>query len=496
VAIYSCRFYDYIIGEKMLNKVLIANRGEIAVRIMRACKELGISTVAVFSDADKNALFVKYADEKHNIGPGPASQSYLNKNKIIDIALKTNTEGIHPGYGFMAENSDFAELCHKNGIEFIGPPVKSMRLMGSKIDSKKSMINAGVHVVPGITESISDHEKAKDIANEIGYPIMLKASAGGGGIGIQMVENEKNMEKTLDSIRQLAKNSFGDDSVFIEKFIKDPRHIEYQIIGDKKNNLIHCYERECSVQRRHQKLIEETPSCALTKELREEMGKQAVLVAKTAKYYNAGTCEFMFKDGKYYFLEMNTRLQVEHPITEVTTGIDLAREQLRIASGLDLEYDQDDIIQRGHAIECRINAEDPLNNFTPSPSKIIRYAEPSGPGIRVDSGVYQGFTIPPFYDSMIAKLITYAEDRKRCIERTKRALWEFQISGVRNNIPFHEVVMNNEYWLKGKYDTSFIPKYKILDQVIDYVKEKTKNSSTLKTAAAMAAIQTVINSSQ
>ena len=476
----------------MLNKVLIANRGEIAIRIMRACKELGISTVAVFSDADKNALFVKYADEKYNIGPGPASQSYLNKNKIIDIALKTKAEGIHPGYGFMAENSEFAEICHKNGIEFIGPPVSSMKLMGSKIDSKKSMINAGVHVVPGVTESISDHEKAKDIANEIGYPIMLKASAGGGGIGIQMVENENNMEKTLDSIKQLAKNSFGDDSVFIEKFIKDPRHIEYQIIGDKKNNLIHCYERECSVQRRHQKLIEETPSCALSNDLREEMGKQAVLVAKTAKYYNAGTCEFMFKDGKYYFLEMNTRLQVEHPITEVTTGIDLAREQLRIASGLDLQYDQEDIKPRGHAIECRINAEDPLNNFAPSPSKIIRYAEPSGPGIRVDSGVYQGFTIPPFYDSMIAKLITYAEDRKRCIDRTKRALWEFQIVGVRNNIPFHEIVMKNEMWIKGAYDTNFISRYKILDQVINYVKEKKTVSSTQKTAAAMAAVQAVI----
>ena len=481
--------------KKMLNKVLIANRGEIAVRIMRACKELGISTIAVFSDADKNALFVKYADEKYNIGPGPASQSYLNKDKIIDVALKTKAEGIHPGYGFMAENSEFAEMCHKNGIEFIGPPVNSMKLMGSKIDSKKSMINAGIHVVPGITESIADHEKAKDIANEIGYPIMLKASAGGGGIGIQMVENDSKMEKTLDSIRQLAKNSFGDDSVFIEKFIKDPRHIEYQIIGDKKNHIVHCYERECSVQRRNQKLIEETPSCALSPELREEMGKQAVKVAKTAKYYNAGTCEFMFKDGKYYFLEMNTRLQVEHPITEVTTGIDLAREQLRIASGLDLEYDQKDIIPRGHAIECRINAEDPLNNFSPSPSKIIRYAEPSGPGVRVDSGVYQGFTIPPFYDSMLAKLIL-AEDRKSCIARTKRALWEFQIGGVRNNIPFHEIVMNNEKWIKGEYDTSFISRYKILDRVIDYVKERKTQSSTIKTAAAMAAVQTVIVASK
>jgi pyruvate carboxylase subunit A len=392
----------------------------------------------------------------------------------------------------MAENADFAELCHKNAIEFIGPPVFSMKLMGSKIDSKKSMIKAGVHVVPGVTEAIADHERAKDIALEIGYPVMLKASAGGGGIGIQMVEDEKQMEKALASVRKLAKSSFGDDSVFIEKFIQDPRHIEYQIIGDKKGNIIHCYERECSVQRRHQKLIEETPSCALNPELREEIGKQAVLAAKTAKYYNAGTCEFMFKGGKYYFLEMNTRLQVEHPITEVTTGVDLAREQLRVASGLELEYEQNDIHPRGHAIECRINAEDPLNNFMPAPSKIIRYAEPSGPGIRVDSGVYQGFTIPPFYDSMVAKLIVWAEDRPRAIDRTKRALWEFQIGGVRNNIPFHQVVMNHKQWIEGKYDTSYIPRYNILDQVVEYVKELKSRSSIPKTAAAMAAVQAVI----
>lgn len=476
----------------MLNKVLIANRGEIAVRIMRACKELGVSTVAVFSDADSKALFVRYADEKFNIGPGPASQSYLNKEKIIDVALKTKAEGIHPGYGFMAENAEFAEMCHKNGIEFIGPPVSSMKLMGSKIESKKSMMKAGVNVVPGVTEAIADHEKAKNVAHEIGYPVMLKASAGGGGIGIQMVENEKQMENALESVRQLAKNSFGDDSVFIEKYIEDPRHIEYQIIGDKKSHLIHCYERECSVQRRHQKLIEETPSCALSPKLREEIGEQAKLAAKTAGYYNAGTCEFMFKDDKYFFLEMNTRLQVEHPITEAITGVDLAREQLRVASGLELEYSQEDIHPRGHAIECRINAEDPLNNFMPAPSKIIRYAEPSGPGIRIDSGVYQGFTIPSFYDSMIAKLIVWAEDRPRCIERTKRALWEYQIGGVRHNIPFHQVVMDFPEFIKGKYDTSFIPRYKILDKVVEHVKESKAQSTTPKTAAAMAAVQAVI----
>jgi len=475
----------------MLNKVLIANRGEIAVRIMRACKELGISTVAVFSDADKNALFVKYADEKYNIGPGPASQSYLNKEKIIDVALQSNTEGIHPGYGFMAENADFAKMCHKNKIEFIGPPVSAMELMCSKIESKKSMIKAGVHVVPGVTEAISDHDEAKNIAHEIGYPVMLKASAGGGGIGIQMVENEKQMEKALETVKQLAKNSFGDEAVFIEKYIDDPRHIEYQVIGDKKGHIIHCYERECSVQRRHQKLIEETPSCALTPELREEIGKQAVLAAKTAGYYNAGTCEFMFKDDKYYFLEMNTRLQVEHPITEAITGVDLAREQLRVASGLDLEYDQDDIHPKGHSIECRINAEDPLNNFMPAPSKIVRYAEPGGPGIRIDSGVYQGFTIPPFYDSMIAKLIIWAEDRPRAIARTKRALWEFQIGGVRHNIPFHRVVMDHPQWIKGEYSTSFIPKYDILNKVIEHVKTQKAQSSSPKVAAAMAAVQAV-----
>jgi len=473
----------------MLNKVLIANRGEIAIRIMRACKELGVRTAAVFSDADKFALFVKYADEKYNIGPGPASQSYLNKDKIIDVALKCEADGIHPGYGFMAESAQFAQLCKKNGIEFIGPPVKAMKLMGSKIDSKKSMIKAGVHVVPGVTEAISNHDKAKDIAHKIGYPIMLKASAGGGGIGIQMVENEEKLEKALDSVRKLALNSFGDDAVFIEKFIQDPRHIEFQIMGDKKGNVIHVYERECSIQRRNQKLIEETPSCALTPELRNEMGEQAVLVGKTAGYYNAGTCEFMFKEGKYYFLEMNTRLQVEHPITEEITGVDLAREQLLVASGRELSYGQEDIVPRGHAIECRINAEDPMNQFNPAPGRIIRYAEPSGPGVRIDSGVYQGFTIPPYYDSMIAKLIVWAEDRPKAINRMKRALWEFQIGGVKTNIPFHTVVMNHAQWLAGKYNTSFIPHYSIMDKVKQYVEETTANGSTEKKVAAITAAQ-------
>jgi len=477
----------------MLEKVLIANRGEIAIRIMRACKELGIPTVAVFSDADRTALFVRYADEKVHIGPAPAAESYLVKENIIKAALDTGADGIHPGYGFMAENAEFASMCAKNNIEFIGPPVSSMELMGSKIDSKKSMIDASVSVVPGVTEAIADHEKAKDIAHEIGYPVMLKASAGGGGIGIVEVHSEEEMEKALESVRRLAKSSFGDDAVFIEKFIKDPRHVEYQVIGDKHGNLIHVYDRECSVQRRHQKLIEETPSCALTPELREEMGEQAKLAARTAGYYNAGTCEFMFKDGEYYFLEMNTRLQVEHPITEMITGVDLAREQLRVASGLELEYRQEDIKTKGHSIECRINFEDPMNNFLPCPGKISRYAEPSGPGVRVDSGIYQGFEFPPYYDSMGAKLIVWAEDRPRAIERMKRALWEFQIGGVRTNIPFHEVVMNDEVFRSGTYDTSYIPRYDIMDRVVKYVEEKKAQGGSKKVAAAMAAVEAVIS---
>lgn len=477
----------------MLNKVLIANRGEIAIRIMRACREFGIPTVAVYSDADQNALFVKYADEKYNIGKNPASMSYLRKEKLIDVALKCGADGVHPGYGFLAENAEFADMCKSNSIEFIGPPVSAMELMCSKIDSKKSMKAAGVHVVPGVSEAISDHERAKDIAHEIGYPVMLKASAGGGGIGIQMAENETVLEGTLESVRRLAKNSFGDDSVFIEKFIPDPRHIEFQVIGDKHGHMIHLCERECSVQRRHQKLIEETPSCALDPDLRAEMGEQAVLVANTAGYYNAGTCEFMLRDGEYYFLEMNTRLQVEHPITEMITGVDLAREQLRVASGLELEYGQEDIQPRGHSIECRINAEDPLNKFLPAPGRISKYAEPSGPGIRVDSGVYEGFTIPPYYDSMIAKLIVWAEDRPRTIERMKRALWEFQIFGVRHNIPFHEVVMNEPFFNRGDYDTSYIPRYRIMDKVVDYIDAQKSASGGARIAAALSAVGAYVN---
>lgn len=480
----------------MLEKVLIANRGEIAIRIMRACKELGIPTVAVYSDADKTSLFVRYADEKVHIGPAPSAESYLVKEKIIEAALDTGADGIHPGYGFMAENFDFAQMCADNNIEFIGPPVDAMKLMCSKIDSKKSMIKAGVNVVAGVTEAITDHEKAKDIAHEIGYPIMLKASAGGGGIGIVKVDSAENMEEELDKVRRLAKSSFGDDSVFIEQYVHEPHHVEFQVIGDKHGNLIHVYDRECSVQRRNQKLIEETPSQAISQEIRMEMGEQAKLAANTAGYYNAGTCEFMYKDGKYYFLEMNTRLQVEHPVTEMITGVDLAREMIRVGSGLELEYKQEDIKPKGHSIECRINFEDPMNNFMPSPGTISRYAEPSGPGVRVDSGIYQGFKFPPYYDSMGAKLIVWAEDRPRAIERMKRALWEFQIGGVKTNIPFHEVVMNDSVFKAGIYDTSYIPNNNIMDKVVKYIEEQKAQGGNKKIAAAMAAVEAVVAASQ
>ncbi|OYT48485.1 pyruvate carboxylase subunit A [Thermoplasmatales archaeon ex4484_36] len=437
----------------MFNKILVANRGEIAIRVMRAAREAGIKTVAVYSDADRRALFVRYADEAYNIGPGPAPQSYLNMEKILDVALKSGAEAVHPGYGFLAENFHFAELLQKNGIEFIGPPPSAMRLLGSKIDSKKTMKAHGVPVIPGVIDPISDVEKALDIAHEIGYPVMLK----------------KELPGALESIQRL---------------------------GDKKGHVIHVRERECSVQRRHQKLIEETPSPVMTEELRERMGQAAVTAAKASGYYNAGTVEFMYTGGDFYFLEVNTRLQVEHPITEQITGVDLVQEQFRVAAGEELSYGQEDIVGRGWAIEARINAEDPLNNFNPAPGKIIRYGEPGGPGVRVDSGVYAGFEIPPFYDSMIAKLIVWGETREKAIARMKRALWEYQISGVRTNIPFHEVVMNHPTFVQGNYDTNFIPRYRILDEVVEYVKQKKSAQGGARVAAAMAAVEAVISASQ
>jgi len=482
-------------AEGILNKVLVANRGEIAVRVMRACREMNIPTVAVYSEADRTALFARYADEAHLLGPGPASQSYLNIEKIIDIAEKTGAEGIHPGYGFLAENAKFASECRSHGIEFIGPPPKAIESMGSKIESKKMMKDAGVPVISGVEEGIRDPERAKEVANEIGFPVMMKASAGGGGIGMKIVHDEADLAKHLESTMRIAKSSFGDDTVFIEKYLDEPRHVEFQVIGDKHDHFIHVRERECSVQRRHQKLIEETPSCVMTEELRERMGEAAVKAGKTIGYYNAGTVEFMYSKGDFYFLEMNTRLQVEHPITEMITGVDLAKEQLRVASGLELAYAQSDITARGWSIECRINAEDPQNDFFPAPGKIIRYGEPGGPGVRVDSGVYAGFEIPPFYDSLIAKLVVWGQTREEAIIRMKRALWEYQISGVKTNIPMHQVILDDEYFNRGEYTTHFIEEHKILNRVKDHIQaQKVASQPASKVAAITAAVGMYVNS--
>jgi pyruvate carboxylase subunit A len=489
----------------MFSKVLIANRGEIAIRIMRACRELDIKTVAVYSDVDKHALFAKYADEAYHIGPAPASQSYLNMDTILDIAHKTGSEGIHPGYGFLAENPDFADRCNKEGITFIGPTGEAIRSMGSKIESKKTMKNAGLPVIPGSDGGISDLDKALDIAESIGYPVIVKASSGGGGIGMKVVRKSEELVQTVESTQRVAKSSFGDATVFIEKYLEEPRHIEFQILADSFGNTIHLCERECSIQRRHQKLIEESPSPVMTPELRQRMGADAVKAARAIDYTNAGTIEFLYSKGNYYFLEMNTRLQVEHPITEVVTGISIVKEQLTVASGEALSDRQEDIQQRGWAIECRINAEDPLNNFTPSPGKIRRYRSPGGPGVRVDSGVHTGYAITPFYDSLISKLTVWGRDRSEAIPRMKRALYEYIIVGVTTNLPFHKAVMNNEYFRRGELTTHFIDDHNIIAEVEKVIESEKEKGATLasalgvddkKVAAITAAVGTYIRASE
>ncbi len=469
----------------MFKKVLIANRGEIAIRVMRACRELNIKTVAVYSDVDKNALFAKYADEAYPIGPAPASQSYLNMDTIIDVAHKTGAEGIHPGYGFLSENEDFAARCEKEGIAFIGPTSRAIENMGNKITAKKAMIAAGIPVVPGSDGGISDFDAAVKTAERIGYPIIIKAAAGGGGIGMKVVRKTEELVQTIESTQRVAKSSFGDATVFIEKYLEEPRHIEFQILADSFGNVIHVGERECSIQRRHQKLIEESPSPVMTPKLRERMGSDAVKAAAAINYTNAGTIEFLYSKGNYYFLEMNTRLQVEHPITEVVTGVDLAKEQLRIAAGEELSYRQKDIRQIGWAIECRLNAEDPLNNFTPSPGKLRRYRSSGGPGVRVDSGVHTGYTITPFYDSLISKLTVWGRDRNEAIARMKRALYEYIIVGVTTNIPFHKAVMNNEYFRRGELTTHFIEDHNIIVEVERVVEAEKEKGATLASALTM-----------
>jgi acetyl-CoA carboxylase biotin carboxylase subunit len=441
----------------MIKKVLIANRGEIAVRVMRSCREMGIGTVAVYSEADRSSQHVRYADEAYFIGPSPSNESYLVIDKIIEVAKASKADAIHPGYGFLSEKAEFSERCKQEGIIFIGPSADAISTMGDKITARENMIAAKVRVVPGTKQAIRDDGEAEKIAAEVGLPVMIKASAGGGGKGMRLIKESKDLLSGIRAARSEALSAFGDDSVYIEKYIESPHHIEFQILADRHGNTIHLCERECSVQRRHQKVIEESPSPFMTPELRMKMGKAAVAAARAVNYEGAGTIEFLVdKDRNYYFLEMNTRLQVEHPITEWVVGIDLVREQIRIASGAKLSRKQSDISQTGHAIECRIYAEDPDNKFMPSPGTIIQITQPSGPGVRIDGYVYPGYSIPLYYDPMISKLITWAETREKAIQRMKRALREYRISGVKTSIKFLERVMDNKRFAGGIYDTHFI----------------------------------------
>jgi pyruvate carboxylase subunit A len=440
----------------VVKKILVANRGEIAVRIMRACREMEIPSVAVFSEADREALFAKFADEAYLIGPAAAAQSYLNIQKVIEKAKESRADAVHPGYGFLAENPGFAAACESENIKFIGPSSRVLELMGDKVAARREMVKAGVPVVPGANECIREFDQARRIATEIGYPIIIKPSGGGGGIGMTIVANERELAKALESTQAIAKTTFGLSEVYIEKYLPNPRHIEFQILGDSRGKVIHLGERECSIQRRHQKLIEESPSTALTPELRAKMGEVAANAARWVGYEGAGTVEFLFSEGKFYFLEVNARVQVEHPVTEMVTGMDIVKEQIRIASGLPLSVSQEDVSINGSAIECRINAEDPLNGFIPTPGKIRSYHSPGGAGIRVDSGVYGSCTIPPFYDPLIAKLIVWDRNRNEAIKKMQRALYEYVILGIRSNIPFHQAVMENPRFVKGELGTHFI----------------------------------------
>jgi acetyl-CoA carboxylase biotin carboxylase subunit len=441
----------------MIKKVLVANRGEIAIRVMRSCREMGIESVAVFSEADRSSLHVRYADEAYFIGPSPSSESYLNIEKVIKAAKLSGADAIHPGYGFLSENAAFSERCEKEGIIFIGPSAFSISSMGDKITSRKRMIAANVPVVPGTTEPIADEALAIKTIEEIGLPVMIKASAGGGGKGMRLVKKKEDIVSAIRSARSEASTAFGNDAVYIEKYIESPHHIEFQILADKHGNAIHLFERECSVQRRHQKVVEETPSPLMNPDIREEMGQHAVAAAKAANYYGAGTIEFIVDDKlNYYFLEMNTRLQVEHPITERVVGVDLVKEQIKIAEGKKLTLKQEELEQFGHAIECRIYAEDPQNNFMPSPGVIKHITEPLGLGVRHDGYVYEGYEIPIYYDPMISKLIVWAKTRGEAIERMKRALWAYKITGIKTSIPFLARIMETEDFIKGNYNTHFI----------------------------------------
>lgn len=442
----------------MFKKVLVANRGEIAVRVMRSLKELGITCVAVFSEADRQALHVRVADEAYCIGPAPSAESYLRIDKIIEVAKASGAEAIHPGYGFLSERAPFARACKEAGIVFIGPPPEAIDAMGSKTQARKIMEQAGVPLVPGTKDAIEDPQEALEFAKKAGFPVLVKAAAGGGGKGMRRVDREEDFVAAFEGAKREALSAFGDGDVYVEKYVVNPKHVEFQVMADMHGNIVHVFERECSVQRRHQKIIEEAPCPVLREDVRKRMGEVAVTAARSVGYVGAGTVEFLLDVNQdFYFLEMNTRLQVEHPITELISGLDLVRWQLLVAAGQPLPFKQEDIQRRGHAVECRIYAEDPDNNFMPSPGHIRYMHEPAGPGVRVDGGVYSGATVPVHYDPMISKLVTYGEDRQAAIDRMRRALKEYVISGIRTNLDFHDEVLTHPDFLSGQYDTEFVP---------------------------------------
>lgn len=468
----------------MFQRILIANRGEIAVRLVRACREMGIESVAVYSDVDRRALYVRKADYAFHIGQPQASESYLNIQKILDVARRSGAQAIHPGYGFLSENANFARACEQAGVKFVGPTASAMEMMGSKTRARQNMKKAGVPFVPGSEKGLESFEAAERLAEQIGYPVMLKAAAGGGGKGMRAVHSPKDLRSALDSAQSEAQRAFGDNEVYIEKLIVNPRHIEVQILADEHGSCVYLGERECSVQRRHQKVLEESPSPIVDAEMRRRMGEVAVRVAKAAGYTNAGTVEFLVDENRnFYFLEMNTRLQVEHPVTELVTGLDLVQLQFRIASGERLPFQQEDIQIRGHAIECRVYAEDPDNNFFPSPGKITRLISPSGPGIRRDSGMYEGWTVPLEYDPLLAKLIGYGTTRDDAIRRLRRALYEYFVGGIKTNIPLFRRILRDDDFRAGRLHTGF------LDRLLkEPVEPSPSTSEEIRIAAIAAAI--------
>jgi len=472
----------------MFKKVLIANRGEIAVRIIRACRELGLQTVAVYSDADRQALHVRYADEAYRLGPAPSRDSYLRADKIIEIARKSGAGAIHPGYGFLAERADFAEACREAGVVFVGPNPSSIAAMGDKAVARATVSRAGVQVVPGTEgEGSLRDEELLAMAPSIGFPLLIKATAGGGGKGMREVKIIEEMPTLLNAARREAEASFGDGNVYLEKLVEGARHIEIQILADGQDNVIHLGERECSIQRRHQKLLEESPSPFVgdDEEFRQKIGAVAVRAAQAVNYVNAGTIEFLVdKDKNFYFLEMNTRLQVEHPVTEMVTGVDIVKEQMRIARGRSLHHRQEDIHHNGWAIECRINAEDPYNNFIPSTGRITHTLLPTGPGVRVDTGVYIGFEVSPYYDSLISKLIVWGETRGEAILRMRRALEEYKILGVHSNIPFHQRLMDSHRFMGGQYDTRFVEERFSIEEADEWVESRPDIAALLATLVA------------